>query len=249
MKRKVLMLSLTVALVAILALSATLAYFTDTDKETNSFTIGDVEIDLVEEFEQGANLTPGVGTRDPETGVVEIANTVSKVVNVENIGDNDAYVRVHIAIPAFQVDGVNVNVINPVCDDMSTVNGQWIWGKTLDSNYPPRDGGEWNQTRDFTINGIPYKAFCVTYESILAPDETTTTDAMYKVYMQSEISNEDIKGWDALYGDGNWEKVYVYAEGVQAEGFSDAITALNTAFGEPSSEYYQNLDWTVAAQG
>ena len=48
MKKKITAIFLCVALVAIAIVSASLAYFTDTDSATNTFTVGNVKIDLIE---------------------------------------------------------------------------------------------------------------------------------------------------------------------------------------------------------
>ena len=48
MKRKITAIFLCVALVAIAIVGASLAYFTDTDAATNTFTVGNVKIDLIE---------------------------------------------------------------------------------------------------------------------------------------------------------------------------------------------------------
>ena len=48
MKRKLTAIFLCVALVAIAVVGASLAYFTDTKSETNTFTVGNVKIDLIE---------------------------------------------------------------------------------------------------------------------------------------------------------------------------------------------------------
>ena len=48
MKKKLTAIFLCVALVAIAVVGASLAYFTDTDSATNTFTVGNVKIDLIE---------------------------------------------------------------------------------------------------------------------------------------------------------------------------------------------------------
>ena len=48
MKKKITAIFLCVALVAIAIVGASLAYFTDTDEATNTFTVGNVKIDLIE---------------------------------------------------------------------------------------------------------------------------------------------------------------------------------------------------------
>ena len=48
MKKKVTALCLCVALLAVAVVGASLAYFTDTKTATNTFTVGNVKIDLIE---------------------------------------------------------------------------------------------------------------------------------------------------------------------------------------------------------
>ena len=49
MKKKLTAIFLCVALVAIAIVGASLAYFTDTDEATNTFAVGNVKIDLIEQ--------------------------------------------------------------------------------------------------------------------------------------------------------------------------------------------------------
>lgn len=48
MKKKILALSVCVVMLAVAIVGGTLAYFTDTDAEVNTFTVGNVKIDLIE---------------------------------------------------------------------------------------------------------------------------------------------------------------------------------------------------------
>ena len=60
MKKKLLVLSLCVALAAIAIAGASLAYFTDTKSATNTFTVGNVKIDLIEsKFHREGNDNSG----------------------------------------------------------------------------------------------------------------------------------------------------------------------------------------------
>ena len=246
MKKKIIALAVSAALLAIAVIGGTFAYFQDTDTQENVFTIGNIAIDLFEDFNtDNLPMLPAVGTTDPQTGVTEMENTIEKEVYVENTGDQDAYVRVHIAVPAFQKDGQNINVFSTSFDDQTTVNGKWIWGKTVDANYPPRDGGEWNIYRDIEINGVPYKVYVVTYETALANGDITL-DAIDSVYMDPSITQDDIALWNETYGEDVWNKIYVVAEGVQADGFDDAVTALDTAFGVPGT---YEVDFLATAEG
>ena len=59
MKKKILTVSLVVALIAIMV-SGTLAYFTAEDEVTNTFTIGSVIIEVVEDFQKPQTMIPVV---------------------------------------------------------------------------------------------------------------------------------------------------------------------------------------------
>lgn len=62
MKKKIVALSLCVAMLAIAIIGGTLAYFTDTDSETNTFTVGNVKIDLIESQYHRVNAGKGETT-------------------------------------------------------------------------------------------------------------------------------------------------------------------------------------------
>ena len=60
MKKKIMAICLCVALVAVAVVGASLAYFTDTKSATNTFTVGNVKIDLIEsQFHREGNDNSG----------------------------------------------------------------------------------------------------------------------------------------------------------------------------------------------
>ena len=67
MKKKLLVLGLCVALAAIAIAGASLAYFTDTKSATNTFTVGNVKIDLIESrfHRQGNDNSGDTSIPDP----------------------------------------------------------------------------------------------------------------------------------------------------------------------------------------
>ena len=69
MKKKLTAIFLCVALVAIAIVGASLAYFTDTDEATNTFTVGNVKIDLIEStYHRAGNDNAGdTSVPDPTT--------------------------------------------------------------------------------------------------------------------------------------------------------------------------------------
>lgn len=236
-KRKLLLVAMALSMIAILAVGGTLAYFTDIDAETNIFTVGNVEIDLYETF------NPELSKLFPTTGKVDGVqkNAVEKKVYVANTGSEDAYVRVHIAIPAVLdvPNNASANVLHFNMSKDSVADGKWSWGKTKDiANYPGNDG-DWNMYTA-AIGGVDYNVYVVTYETALKYNENTC-EAIYQVYMDKSVTNEKITELKNILGD-DW-KILVAAEGAQKEGFADAYEALNEAFGVPGT--YTVSNWEI----
>ena len=110
MKKKILALSLCVVMLAIAIVGGTLAYFTDTDQKTNTFTVGNVKIELIEQqrgmkdgekslvpFEQNKKLYPIVGSAqgDQDEFNMPIAkNYVDKIVTIKNTGSESLHPRI-----------------------------------------------------------------------------------------------------------------------------------------------------------
>lgn len=246
MKKKILTLCLVVALAATAVIGSSLAYFTDTDAQKNTFTAGNVAIDLWEDF--GDNDAEGIEKLLPATGSAQagtLKNGIEKEVYVTNEGSEDAYVRVHIAIPAILDDGdpnFNASANTLHWNFQNYGNGEWNWTKTAGSaGYAAND---WNYYT-ITIDNVAYNVYVATYETALVKDQTTT-NAIHQVYLDSKTTNENIEGIKAAIGE-NWH-IYVAAEGAQKAGFDNAYEALNTAFGNPSdSTYTSKIDWATVS--
>lgn len=85
MKKKIVSLALAACLIAIAAVG-TLAYFTDTDKADNTFTVGNVDITLTE---------PAWATEEHEDAYP--GEALPKDPTVTNDGDNPCFVRIKVA--------------------------------------------------------------------------------------------------------------------------------------------------------
>ena len=259
-----------VALIMVLALAlttlvgGTLAYFTDDDEATNVFTMGNVEIDLKENFDQNANLQPGL--------------KVKKEVYVKNTGSNDAYVRVHIAVPAELDSFFNTdrNFLHVEFKDASVENPHWSWrsANTTGKGYVEGDLNSYKTNITFVEDDPattdvdetvkkPYNVYVVTYRSALASGESTgrgtleAQNVIEKVYLDTAVNATAKKGEDEngnevvdsyTYFDDKGNEVtltaaeaaniqiLIVAEGAQTATFgNDAYAALNTTFGVPSA--------------
>lgn len=221
MKKKALVISLAIAVLAITMIGGSLAWFMDEDEATNVFTVGSIEITQNEDFVQESMLLPVVG-EDP---TVSTDNYIKKMVNVTNDGKNAAYVQTFIAVPA-------------VLDN----NG------ILKLMYNTTDWEIFKVATDVTVPGetIPYNVYRFRYTKELAPTVTTSNNLEY-VYIDKTIDlnvydtdNDQIN--DTAYfvlADGTEitgfnaaGKLNVYAatQGVQTKGFSGYANALDSAF-------------------
>ena len=69
MKKRIIAISLIVAMLAVAIIGGSLAYFTDTDAATNTFTVGNVDIDLIESQYHRTNAGQGYTTKlEPTVG-------------------------------------------------------------------------------------------------------------------------------------------------------------------------------------
>lgn len=256
MKKKLLAMCLVVALAATAIIGGTLAYFTDTDTETNTFTAGGVKIDLIEQqgnedgtglvdYVDGKTLMPIVGSAQGEkypNGQPKAENYIDKIATVKNNGKSDAYVRAYFAIPSALDDGfeegfnASLNILHFNFGNeagATTYNNQWLWG----SEAKPNHSG-WNYF-ETTIDGVAYNVYYADYYEILPAGETTV-QFVSGVYLDKDVDmNEQgqyvikrngtetvIEGFDGS------AKCPVYAVAVQAAGFDNAADAVTAAFGE-----------------
>ena len=248
-KKKIVSLCLAAVLVVMAIAGATVAYFTDTDNETNTFAVGNVKIDLIEQqrgenglvpFEQNKKLYPIVGSAQGEKdnfGQPVAENYIDKIVTIKNTGKSDAYVRAYFAIPSALDDGyetfnAGVNVLHFNFgneDGASTYGVQWIW----------KHGDKWNYF-ETTIGGVAYNVYYADYYQTLAAG-ATTEQFVSGVYLDKSFNQQDGKYYafgeeidlsGLISDDGELTvKCPVKAVAVQAAGFDSVDAAITEAFG------------------
>ena len=245
MKKKIVAICLVACLAVMAIAGASLAYFTAEDTADNVVTMKGIKVEINEEFEQGSELIPGLD--------------INKDVFVKNTGTSDAYVRVHIAIPAALDDGdpsfaAYNNFLHFNFDKASVEAGEWSWipEMTDGTGYKGNGAGNWNYYTT-NIDGIDYAVYVVTYRTALAAGEQTATKALDKVYVDATVDCEwdeatngfvytDTKGntvAPSQFADANGNvHIKVFAEAAQTATFDDAYDALNTAFGTPGAADY-----------
>lgn len=129
MKKKIISIALVVAMIAIIA-AGSFAYFTDTKKADNTFTVGNVKITLTE-----PNWDKQ-GSKDAET--VYAGEALAKDPTVENTGANPCFVRVKVdgldqfgANKMITYESGNNYDPNNINDGWEYYDGYFYWTKPL----------------------------------------------------------------------------------------------------------------------
>jgi len=249
MKKKITAIFLCVALVAIAIVGASLAYFTDTDAATNTFTVGNVKIDLLESslhrenagVANGATSTSelwsdvakeGSGNTSPykagdtfytdaqiEANAAEYTcdnvqlipgRSYHKMPYVKNVGNNDAYIRIRVMIPADL--------------DTAVLNSSMFTSSAMDRNEFTMAT---DQTGTVDRDGRKYNVYTFTRIDSLAPGEMTYWNVWGTIHMDTTVTSaqsEELFGENGPYPNGIFP-VLVEADAIQAEGFADATAA------------------------
>lgn len=247
MKKKLLSLCLVLALAAIAIVGGTLAYFTDTDEATNTFTMGNVSIELLEanlhrENPSGlSNPDYALDTAQSDEAIETLAqnyqgwlaeagqnlvpgNSFLKCPYVRNTGSNDAYVRVNVLIPTewFAVlmggKAPDCSMFNETAFTRDVAPGGTVTSSAQSMVSEWASGGA-DAIAKYIVNynGNSYYRFDFTYQEALKPGEMTYWNAWNKVAIDPLATAEDLP--DTI------PQVVITAEAIQAEGFADAAAA------------------------
>lgn len=245
-------------MVAALAVGGTMAYLADEEHDINVMTMGNVSIEqheyqrvvengtyktatidnqtsyVLEAFKQNKVIVPttedsnhGAGPWDGTPvrmsqvdshggmSVFTSENAVDKFVTVENTGRAGAYVRTIVAVEVGKTDGSLIGTSYHSC-----------WQK--------------NEIGKTEIDGVGYNLFeyiyapgsngATTHADGVLPAGETSYPSLSQVYIDSQATNEDIEAIDGN-NDGKLN-ILVVSQAVQADGYDNAATALDAAFGD-----------------
>ena len=225
MKKKILSLCLVVALAATAVIGGTLAYFTDTENETNVMTIGNVDITLHEI--QKINDVDGDGQLDKEDFKDEdfvlypISNEqgiqfVNKQVDVENTSTSgdDVYIRTIIAIEDWFAGEENVLGLHWRYFD------QYVDVETY---------------ADVKIDGQEYDVLVFTNKTEEAYAKGEKQYSLGGVWLDKDLTQEQI----AKYF-GEQVEILVLGQGIQAAGLTheQAMTELGAITSDNLSDWF-----------
>lgn len=193
-------------------LTGTFAYFTDTIETKAVIASGELSV-LQHEYEyaqDGSTLQPYTQNQVIYPGV-----KVDKIVTVENVGKNMAYVRTFVAVPTAG-NGKTLAALEKGTDP------NWVWCET------PFTGIE--------IDQVPYDIFYATYTIQLAPG-STTPPCMTGFTVSPQLTQ---MGGQYVYLDasssspvniGNTFSILVATNASQAIVFENAEEAMVSTFG------------------
>ncbi len=251
--KKILSVALVVVLLAGIAVTGTMAYLQDTDSDVNVMTLGNVDIEQIEQewnadktelqpFTQAKPLYPYVGElgwenedEDEDGGAYRrftMNNVVDKYVSVKNTGRSDAYVRTLIAL---EMGEFTYDEFNLVGISINAENG---------SEFKFPDTWEWGSGFVAQIDGNNYYVMVAVHKNPVQPGETTIP-SLLQVYLSKDATNDDVAKLDGN-GNGTYD-ILVLSQAVQTNGFDNAQTALDTAFGVANAA--NAAEWFVGEDG
>ena len=259
-------MAISVALIGTMIAGGSLAYLQDSDSDVNVMTLGNVDITQHEyqravdvdhnageqgegngvtegalvPFEQGQALYPAVPKNNVSTDYsaeatdlfywgdyvysgtagnglwndANLSNVMDKFVFVKNTGKSDAYFRTIIAFECPEGMTYGVQPYTQGNELMMNVNA---------ASY------DWEEIGYITVEGTRYWVEEATYKNILNPGNQAHP-SLLQVVLTHNATNEDME----LLGD--TYEILVLSQAVQTQGFADAQTALDTAFGKASEK-------------
>lgn len=246
--KKTIAIAMLVVLVAAVSVLGTLAYLTDTKTAKNTFTLGNVQIDLIEqqkgetgleEFEDDKVLVPGKSND---------GNAVSKIVTVKNKGTQDAWVWVELKIPIYLVskeyptnESKNALHWNSYGCFNVEYNGGNYWNlaikdgivgedhKVTDANMVAVEDGLWYDY-EFVSRDTEYVTIRTKMKNKL-PAGKVSLPCLAQVYMDWRVVPDEngtqlkLPAGDPISVNASWE-VIVNAYAIQADGFATVDEAI-----------------------
>lgn len=248
-KKTILVAAIAVMLVAALVVGGTLAYFTHTDSKTNTFTVGNVSIELLESSLHRENA----GVENGKTSDSELWSNVDKLGtgNTSNYKAGDTFytdAQIKADAAKYKCENVKLNpgqsyhkmpyVVNtgkndayirirvmfPADLDTAILNSSMYTTTALDNKEFTM---AYDKTGTVDRGGVKYNVYTFTRIDPLKPKEMTYWNVWGTVHMDSDVTNGEIAslfGEGKPYADGTFP-VLVEADAIQADGFADATAA------------------------
>ena len=259
-KKTILVAAIAVMLVAALVVGGTLAYFTDTKSADNTFTVGNVKIDLLESslhrenagyvgtpgeelnpqnaelwsevLKQGSNNTSPYKAGDTFYTDDQIkANAREyKCENVE-LNPGEYYHKMPYVVNTGKNDAyIRIRVMIPADLDTAILNSSMYTTTALNNKEFTK---AYDNTGAVVRDGVKYNVYTFTRIAPLKAGEMTYWNVWGTIHMDTDVTNEEIAslfGEGKPYADGTFPGL-VEADAIQADGFANATDAF-AAFGK-----------------
>lgn len=248
MKKTIAIVAL-VVLVAVASVLGTLAYLTDTKTARNTFTVGNVKIELLESSLHRENA----GVANGQTSTSELWSNVDK----EGTGNTSKYkagdtfytnAQIEANAAEYKCDKVKLNpgqsyhkmpyvkntgandayirirVMFPADLDTAILNSSMYTSTALNNKEFTM---AYDNSGTVDRDGIKYNVYTFTRIDPLAAGELTYWNVWGTVHMDTDVTNEELNslfGEGKPYADGTFP-VLVEADAIQADGFADASAA------------------------
>lgn len=248
-KKRFVAILLCVTLVALAAIGATFAYLTSTDSVTNTFTVGNVKIDLIESRLHRENA----GIPNGETSDSELWSDVDKLgsgnTSKYKAGDTfytDAQIEADAAeykcenvkllpgesyhkMPYVKNIGsenayIRIRVMIPADLDTAILNSSMY---TSSAMLKKEFTMAYDNSGTVEREGVKYNVYTFTRIDPLAAGEMTYWNVWGTIHMDSDTTGEELAeffGEGKAYANGVFP-VLVEADGIQSDGFADATAA------------------------
>ena len=233
-KKKIVSLCLVLALAITAAIGGTMAYFTDTDAQTNTFTAGKVGIDLDEAVVTPDNDDNLIAKGEERTEDGQVQNyelhpgqTVTKdpTITVDSDSKN-AYVAAIVTVKGNIYDLIGVEGYDNI--DITKLASGGLMNATATQVFG------WNE-----LDMVYETADCVIYQK---PDKANNTWTLYVFVEEAKAADAEVVLFDTLTIPTTWDNaemakingmnIQVDAYAVQEDGFHTCFDAMTTAFGE-----------------
>ena len=248
-KKRFVAILLCVTLVALAAIGATFAYLTSTDSVTNTFTVGNVKIDLIESSLHRENA----GVANGATSTSELWSNVEKLgsgnTSKYKAGDTfytDAQIEANAAeykhenikllpgesyhkMPYVKNIGtedayIRIRVMIPADLDTAILNSSMYTSTAMNNKEFTM---AYDNSGKVEREGVKYNVYTFTRIDRLAAGEMTYWNVWGTIHMDSDTTGEELAeffGEGKAYANGVFP-VLVEADGIQADGFADATAA------------------------
>lgn len=248
-KKTILVAAIAVMLVAALVVGGTLAYFTDTKSAKNTFTVGNVKIDLLESSlhrenagiangatsdselwsnvaKEGSNNTSPYKAGDTFYTDEQIkANAEKYTCDNVKLNPGESYHKMPYVVNTGKNDAyIRIRVMIPADLDTAILNSSMYTTTALNNKEFTK---AYDNTGAVVRDGVKYNVYTFTRIAPLKAGEMTYWNVWGTIHMDTDVTNEEIAslfGEGKPYADGTFP-VLVEADAIQADGFANATAA------------------------